>query len=170
MMRAYEIWQHISPKLNHEILESAYLNHKKLYRHIVEEMAANLRVRSQKLLETPRAERHIQFAPFLGLPHFNIISQNLLMDWLLKSRSEILVDFLDALGIQHDGHGQVEEFPEKMDSAKLKSAVEGLYGKHDEESVNVYLNVFNTVAGESWPELSSMIHPFAKKEESSTAS
>jgi hypothetical protein len=150
-MRAFEIWKDMSPSLNHEILECAYLNHKKLYKVLLEEMSANLRIRIQKLQELPRAERHTKFQSLLLLPHFDLVTQNLLLSWLASTQQEMMSAFLDELGIAHDGAGCVEEFPEKMEDAKLKKGVDTLYQKFDPEKVTIYLKAFDTVAGRTWP-------------------
>lgn len=150
-MRAFQIWNDLSVNLNHEILESAYLNNKKLYRSLVDEMAKNLHQRSQKLLDTPRAERHIAFKGILLLPNFDVLTQNLLMSWLLHSESALMAAFLDELKIPHDGRGCVEELPEKVDDKLFSSAVAALYKKFDQEKVTVYLKTFDSVGGRNWP-------------------
>src|SRR5579859_3081654 len=99
-MHAYEAWKDISPELNHEILDAACIENKKLYRHLVDDVASALRVRSQKLLENSRKERHQKFCEFLVKPNFGILSQNLLMNWLDKNETKMLVAFLDALNLK----------------------------------------------------------------------
>ncbi|MFZ5807128.1 MAG: hypothetical protein ACOY3I_07985 [Verrucomicrobiota bacterium] len=160
-MRAYEAWSELSQNLHHEILESAYIHNKKLYRNLIEDMAQNLRFRPQRLLDTPRKERHAQFHILLGLPNFDILAQNLLMSWLLCAEWTMMGAFLDELKIPHDGKGCVEHLPEKVDENLLKKSVENLYQKFDPEKVSLYLKTFDTVGGQHWitPE---MIHAKAE--------
>ncbi|NJK92662.1 MAG: hypothetical protein HC904_13045 [Blastochloris sp.] len=156
-MHATEYWQKMSPEKNHEILEFAYLNDKKLYRRVVEDLSAQLRKRPKLILETPRAQRHELFRPLLGLPNVHLLSQNLMILWLGQKQVTLLNAFLDALGIEHDQAGSVERFPETVDKKKLSSAVEGLYQAFPEEDVNAYLSVFDSISGVNWPELKDLI-------------
>jgi hypothetical protein len=156
-MHAFEVWNTLSPGLNHQILDSACLNNKRLYRQVVDDMASNLRRRNKALLDMPRAERHKLFQPLLGLPNFYVLTQNLVMNWLVADESEMLASFLDQLGIEHDGEGCVDMFPETMDDGKLKAAVDGLYAAFPEEKVTLYLNTFDDVSGCNWAGLKDLI-------------
>lgn len=156
-MRAYEVWGELSPTLNHSVLEAAYTHQKKLYRNLVQDAAKHLHQRPQRLLEVPRNERHAQFQTLLASPAFYMLSQNLLLNWLLQSESAMMVALLDALHIPHDGQGCSSDFPEKIDDALLKEAVAKLYEKFDAEKVRFYLKTFDSVADVNWPSLQTLI-------------
>lgn len=157
-MFAYEAWKEVTLDLNHEVLEAAYVHEKKLYRRLVQEMAQNLRKRPQMLLEMPRRERHAVFYPLLQLPHFDLTAQNLIIVWLSKTKAPMMTAFLDALGIAHDGKGYADEFPETVDEAGLKRAVEELYDKFPHDAVGLYLRVLDRVSGVAWPALPALVH------------
>ncbi|MEM9400606.1 MAG: hypothetical protein AAF984_10390 [Verrucomicrobiota bacterium] len=156
-MQAYEAWSELSPELNHEILESAYLNNKKLYRTVLEECGSQLRKRVAGLKQLPRKERHMIFLPVLSLPMCHVVTQNLLMNWLGKDKVEMLNKFLDGLNIEHDGSGCASNFPEKMDSETLKLAVDTLYEKFDESAVSLYLKTFDSLTGMNWSGIDDLI-------------
>jgi hypothetical protein len=149
-MRAFEIWPKLSKELNHEILEVACLNEKKLYRHAVQDMSAMLRKRPQVILELPRATRHELFQPLLGMPQFDVLGHNLVINWLRISGEPMLVAFLDGVGLKHDGHGCAEEFPESVDASKVEQACKSLYDKFPAEKVGVYLQLFPNITGVDW--------------------
>lgn len=152
-MHATELWATISANLNHEILEVSYTHEKKLYRRVVEDLAANLRKRASIILETPRLVRHELFRPLLQLPNFHVVTQNLMILWLAKTQVPMMTTFLDSLEIKHDGQGSVDAFPEAVDPIKLAKAVTVLYDTFPEEKVTAYLSVLDSVAGVNWPEL-----------------
>jgi hypothetical protein len=156
-MHATELWSTLSPALNHEILEVAYQNEKKLYRHVMDDVGPNLKIRAKMILETPRVARHELFRPFLQLPQFHVVTQNLMILWLATTQVPVMTAFLDSLGIKHDGVGSVDSFPKEMDATKLTKAVEELYGKFPEEKVTAYLSIFDTISGVSWVELPALI-------------
>ena len=157
-MHAYQIWKDLGPELNHEILDSACTENKKLYKQLLEEVSKALRVRPQKLLEASRKERHDRFHDLLGRPDFGILSQNLLMNWLDKSQRAMLVAFLDKLNLKHDGKGYVDEFPPTMDDVLLKKAVEHLYNTFEKEKVSTYLKTFDSIAACNWPLVEQLVH------------
>lgn len=156
-MQAFEHWPRISQELNHTILEAAYEANKKLYRNLVQEMSSALRKRKALLQQMPRQERHLLFQPILGLPNYHVLSQNLLMNWLAEEKVDMICEFLDALGIEHDGRGFSNEFPESMDKAKLQQAVEKIYDQFEEQSVTAYLSTFDSLTGMTWEDLPSML-------------
>jgi hypothetical protein len=156
-MHAIEFWGTISPSLNQEILETAYLHEKKLYRRVVDDLAANLRKRPKMILEMPRAARHELFRPLLALPAFHLITQNLMIHWLATSQVALMNAFLDVLGIKHDGAGSVDAFPEKVEKSKLSAAVEKLYQDFESDKVTAYLSVFDSISGVEWADLNSLI-------------
>jgi len=156
-MFAHEAWKEVTPELNHEVLEAAYVHDKKLYRRLVQEMAQNLRKRPQMVLEMPRRERHAFFYPLLQLPHFDLHAQNLVIVWLAETQAPMMAAFLDALGIAHDGKGYADGFPEAVDEARLKQAVAGLYEGFPKDAVGLYLRVLDRVSGVEWPGLPALV-------------
>lgn len=156
-MFAHEAFQSMPAELNHEVLDAACLNDKKLYRRLMNDMAANLRKRPQALLALPRRERHVLFQPLLGLPQFDVLAQNLVINWLAETQVALMTAFLDTVGIAHDGKGYAEAFPESVDDAKLRGAVDALYAKFPEPAVTLYLGVMDRISGVQWPNLAGLI-------------
>lgn len=156
-MLCSQAWGSIDPSLNHRIFESAYVGDKKLYRRAIQDLSANLRRRPKLVLEMPRAARHELFQPLMGLPVFEVLAQNLVIHWLKQDRADMVIAFLDALGIGHDGRGFVDDFPEKMPKAKLKSAMKNLLQDYPQEEVAFYLTIFDTLSGAQWEDLEELI-------------
>lgn len=156
-MYAYEVWKDLTPELHHEVLEAVYVNNKKLYRNVVNQMAKNLRMRPERVLESPRKERHQLFQPVLTHPQFHLLTQNILMDWLRYTQTPMLVNFLDSLGIAHDGTGCSDSFPSQIDEAKLPAAIDALYTAFPKDHVTLYLKTFDTVTGVLVPKLAELL-------------
>lgn len=157
MNSASQAWNQTAFQVQHEVLESAYFKNKKLYRLMLERASTVLKTRLPKLLEEPRAERHARLAPLLGTMAFDLITQNLLADWLFHHEQKMMAAFLDSLGISHDGSGCVDQFPETMEEEKLKKAVDHLYQTFDGDKVTLYLRIFEAVASCRWPALAGLI-------------
>lgn len=77
--------------------------------------------------------------------------------WLLRSRSEMLIKFLDGVGIPHDGKGAIDDLPDTLDAEKLKATVDALVAEYPAEEVAIYLHVFQGQTPEGWSELTELL-------------
>lgn len=144
------------PALATEILEYTFANDKALYRAALDAVAQSRKVRPIFLERQPRAQRHSLMASMLGRPPQRVIADGLIRNWLLKSQSAMLIDFLDALKIPHE-KGAVETLPDSVEDATLQSAVEGLLTKYPPDSVALYLHAFNDMNQARLSNLDAMV-------------
>ncbi len=85
-------------------------------------------------------------------------AEHLLQIWLLRARSEMLIKFLDGVGISHDGSGAVDDLPDTLDAEKLKSTADALLAEYPAEEVVIYLHVFQGQTPEGWSELAELLN------------
>ncbi|HVV72925.1 MAG TPA: hypothetical protein VHI52_15730 [Verrucomicrobiae bacterium] len=156
MLTSHEILGFMSPGLALEILTFAYESDKPLYRTVLAAVAEARKVRPVFLERQPKPQRHTNMLATLSKPNLELVTANLLRTWLLKKHKELLVDFLDKLGLPHKD-GVVEDLPGTMDDAKLREAVDTVLAKYPPEVVAVYLNAFNEMNEVEWPNLNSML-------------
>jgi hypothetical protein len=104
----------------------------------------------------PRTQQHATMLATLSKPALDLFSGNLIRTWLLKKYNSMLVDFLNALEIQHK-EGVVEDLPASVDDAKLRAAVDALLAKYPRETVAVYLHAFSDMNETDWPNLKAML-------------
>ena len=119
-------------------------------------MADARKLRPVFLERQPRPQRHATMVSALNRPQLEMVAGTLLRTWLVKKYKDMLVDFLNALGLEHED-GVVESLPQSMEDANLKAAVEGLLEKYPHEVVGVYLNAFNDMNEANWPNLKEML-------------
>ena len=146
----------MSPSLGTEILAWAYEDEKPVYKATLGAVADARKVRTVFLQRQPRTQRHTGMLDTLAKPRMELAASTLLRTWLLKGKKSLLVDFLDALGIEHED-GVVDDLPETVDEAKLRQAVDTLVEKYPNEVVAIYLNAFNGMNETNWPALNSML-------------
>lgn len=155
-MKAHELFAAISPTLAAEILEYTFSNDKALYRATLDAIAQARKVRSVFMERQPRAERHATMGAMLARPNLEVAADSLLRNWLLKSHTSLLEDFLNSLNIKHD-KGVVEELPPSVEDAALKAAIEGLLAKYSLEIVTIYLHAFHQMNETRWPNLETLL-------------
>lgn len=160
-MRISEVWSELSPELNHRVLESGYLHDKALYRKLNREMAKGLGKRPKSILEMPRKERHGLYQPLLGMPIYMVMAQNLTINWLSNEATSLLTSFLDQLGIEHDGKGCAEDFPEEVPKAKLVKAMKSLVDAGDKDGALFYLCIFPDISGIEWKDYDKALEEVA---------
>jgi hypothetical protein len=156
MLTSHELLGFMSPALALEILTYTYENDKPMYRASLAAVAEVRKLRPVFLERQPRAQRHATMLATLARPALEQVTGNLLRTWLLKKHKQMLIDFLDALGITHQ-EGVVEDLPPAMDDAKVRAAVEALLAKYPPEPVAVYLHAFNEMNEVEWPNLRTML-------------
>jgi len=106
----------------------------------------------------PRDERFAWIKDALARKQNESFAANLLQIWLVSRRPKMLCDFLDALGIQHDENGTVENIPAQPEKSVLDAAVAGLLEKYDSPMVAIYLNAFQALDDTGWPLLEEIIN------------
>jgi len=74
----------------------------------------------------------------------------LLQIWLLGAQREMICEFLDSLGIVHDGKGVVENLPEAPPRERLNDTITRLLEKRAPEVVAVYLHAFQAMDETGW--------------------
>ena len=156
MMTLNEIIGFMSPELANEILDDTFKEDKQVYKAITAEVAGALKVRPVFFEQKPRNERNKIILDMLTRPRMAATAATLLRGWLVKTESAMLVDFLDTLGVEHK-NGVVEDFPDKVDDAKVNAAVDKLLEKYPHEKVLVYLNSFSAMNDAPWESLTKRL-------------
>ncbi len=156
MLTSHELLGFMSPALALEILTYTHETDKPLYQAALCAVADARKLRPAYFKRQPRSQQHAMMVATLARPALETVSGNLLRAWLLKKHKQMLVDFLDGLGITHE-EGVVEQLPPTMDDAKVRTAVEALLAKHPPEAVAVYLHAFNEMNEVEWPNLKAML-------------
>src|ERR1041385_8360237 len=133
MLTSHELLGFMSPPLATEILTFVFESEKPTYRATLNAVAEARRLRPVFLERQPKTQRHATMLATLSRPTLEPVAANLIRTWLLKKHKSMLVDFLNALGIQNN-EGVVEDLPASMDDAKLRSAVDTLLGKYPPEA------------------------------------
>ena len=156
MLTSHELFGFMSPTLAGEIVNYTYESDKPTYKATLGAVAQARHLRPVFLERQPRAQRHETMILTLSRPALDIAAGGLIRAWLIKKHKAMLVDFLNALGIQNN-EGVVDNLPAAMDDAKLKSAIETLLKKYPSEVVAVYLNAFNDMNEANWSNLKSIL-------------
>jgi len=161
MLKSHELLGFMSPALADDILSFVFQSDKSGYKATLAAVAEAKKVRPVFLERQPRAARHASMISALSRPNLDAAAAALIRAWLVQKNQAMLVDYLNALGIENKD-GVVEDLPAAVDDEKLKAAVGGLLAKYPHETVAVYLNAFNDMNGANWPNLKAMLESDAR--------
>jgi len=156
MLTSHELFGFMSPGLANDIITFTFDSDKPTYRATLNAVAQARHLRPVFLERQPRPQRHATMVSVLSRPSLETVAGRLIRVWLLKKHKAMLVDFVNALGIKNE-EGVVDDLPESMDDAKLKSAIETLLAKYPPEAVAVYLNAFNDMNEANWANLKNLL-------------
>ena len=153
-MKASDIFQQISPSLGTEIIRYLRTDLKEVYRATVATLAQQKKLRPEFIQKKPGDQQIAWILETLRFKTSEAVGEQILQVWLMKAQSPMLVDFLDALEIPHDGTGGIDgDIPKDFDAAKARAAVQSLLEKHPAEKAAVYLQVFQNQQAGGWPSL-----------------
>jgi hypothetical protein len=155
-MTSYEMFAMMPGPLGNRILEEMAGEDKAFYRGILDAVAQARKVRTVYLERQPRQDRHALVVTTLARPSMEPTAANLLRTWFLKKQNQLLIDFLEALGLKHE-KGVVEDLPKEMEDAKIKAAVETLLSKHPADVAALYLHSFLHLNDVHWHNLEEIL-------------
>lgn len=156
-MTAQQLLEAIGPELRSLILNYIQTDERPAYRAMVHSLASARKLRPQFVLEKSRAQQKDWLISQLNLKTNGPVIEQLIQIWLLKSQSQMLITFLNAVGIEHDGKGQVEDLPEEIAEDKAKAGVDALLAAFPAKQVALYLHMFQQQRPGGWDGLTKAI-------------
>jgi hypothetical protein len=153
-MKAYELFERMSPELGSEILSYLQKEQTPVFKSVVQGVATQRNLRPVFIERKPPDERYAWIKTALARKANETLAAHLLQTWLLGAQTPMLCEFLDSLGIKHDKDGTVEQLPDSPPKEELRPAIDQLLTKYPAEIVAVYLQAFHDMDSTiSWPPL-----------------
>ena len=156
-MKCYEIFSKTSPELVAEILGHLQEHEKPVYKAMIQNLAAPRRLRPIFIERKPRKEREAWLHQVLSKKSADEITTQVFQIWLLGSQRDMICQFLNKLGIKHDGKGVVEDLPPEPAKEELSAAINSLLETRPREVVAIYLHAFQAMDDQSWAGLNDIL-------------
>lgn len=156
-MKAYQIFQNMSPELATEIFSYLRSNEKETFQGLVGSLAEQRKLRPVFILKKTPADQIAWLCKTAHLKFADGVDEHVLQIWLLNQQRALLISFLDSMEIEHDGEGSVDTLPEELDTDKLKKTADLLLESNPEEIVKIYLHVFQLQKADGWPTLGELL-------------
>jgi hypothetical protein len=156
-MKCYEIFGKLSPELANQMFAYLLESEKPVYKAMIQNIASRRKLRSVFIERKPKNERHLWLHQALSLKGADDITTQLLQIWLLGAQREMICEFLDLLGITHDGKGVVENLPSEPTRERLNDTITKLIEKRSPAVVAVYLHAFQAMDETGWSGLDEIL-------------
>src|SRR5271165_3192035 len=157
IMKCYEIFARLSPELTDEIFAHLIESEKPVYKAMIQNIASRRKLRPVFIERKPKIDRHLWLQQALSLKSADDVAMQVLQIWLLGAQREMICEFLDSLGIAHDGKGVVESLPSEPPSEELSEIISKLLNTHTPEVVAVYLHAFQAMDDTGWSALNDLV-------------
>ncbi len=155
-MTAYEIFSKLSPADAHEIFEEISTGNRDAYKAALQLTATRRRLRPVFLEKKPRPARHEWMRSVLAMKSNDDVGLELLQNWLLGQRREMIITFLDACGLEHE-NAILESITSEPAEPTLRAAIDQLFADNPAVAARVYLHVFQPTDDETWPTLDRLL-------------
>jgi hypothetical protein len=156
-IRAYQIFAAMSPEDSESLLREVAEKSPGSFTQAVYAAAAAFKSRPQFLAKQPFAKRASMVRRALARVSTNPVAEELLAIYFLECKNEVLVEWLDALGIEHEEGSLKEESPAEPPTAKLQEVVKDFRGDGGSFERELLLKAFAAQDAIDWPSLDELI-------------
>lgn len=156
-MRVHELIRRLDAEKVREILTWFREQERDVYRVTLSSLASQRNLRPVYVQRKTAAEQMAWMHKTLCLPAGAEVGEQLIQTWLMKARPEMLKQFLDRVGVEHDGEGAVDDLPDSLDADNVHAAVAGLLESFSSQDVAIYLHMFQRQSPGGWPALQQAI-------------
>jgi len=161
-MKSHQLFTSITPDLQQEIMTYLQTQTREAFRTALHQIGTQRKFRPQYFQTKTREQQSAWLLEHLKQKTYDGVSEQILQLWLLKAKTAMLVAFLDAADIKHDGNGQVDDLPEELPADKVTAGVDAMLKDNPGEHVAVYLHVFQTQKQGGWPEIAKALESRAE--------
>lgn len=155
-MTGNEIFSRLTPEEAHAIFEDIYVFDKAMYRACMQLTAQRKKLRPVFVEKKSRPDRHAWMQNVLTSKSNDDAAVEILQNWLLGCKKDMLAAFLDQCEIAHED-AILEDIPAQPDEKKLSLAIETIFANFEAPAPKIYLMLFQPLGNEAWPILDEFL-------------
>lgn len=156
-MKPHQVFARMSPERAFELLSKVQEKLPGVYTQAVGAACVTLKARPQFMMKQSK-EKRAQFvrqalSRFAAAP----IAEEVLAAYFLEVRRDLLTEWLDALGIEHENGVLKSDDPAEPPREKLEQAVASFRGGEGPEDRQLLLEAFAAQSAVEWPALDALL-------------
>jgi hypothetical protein len=152
-MRSYQVFASMTPERAVEMMRVLKQGSPGMFRQAVDAAAVSIKARPVWMRRQPFEKRSEAIRRALARVTANPIADEVLAIYFLECRKELLIEWLDGVGLKHDEGTLEEEAPEQPKAAALSGAIEKFLAAGDDPDRDLLLRAFAAQAAIEWPDL-----------------
>jgi hypothetical protein len=160
-MRSYQVFAGMAPEQAATLLGAVKKEAPGMFSQALAAAAAAFKARPVYLARQPLEKQAVSVRRALSRVAANAFAEELLAVYFIECKRDLLVEWLDGLGIEHEDGTLAEDAPQEPSKAALAKAVEAFRAADDDPDRPLLLAAFAAQSSVDWPELEALIAPEA---------
>ena len=156
-MRSYQVFAAMSRDHAVELMRTLSKQSPSMFRQAVDAAALSIKARPVYMRRQPFEKRAEAVRRALARVVANPVADELLAVYFLECRKELLVEWLDLVGLSHDDGTLEDDLPEQPEERGLLEAVERFLGADADPDRELLLRAFAAQQVVEWPALDARL-------------
>lgn len=156
-MRPHEIFAAMPPEQSETFFARLAEESPLTFTQALAGAASAMNSRPQYLLKQPMAKRVATVRRALSRVAAKPLAEEILAVYFLECRKELLTQWLDQLGLEHEDGVLEQSEPESPEPDQLEKDVEVFRGQDDDPDRELLLRAFASQSAIDWPALDALI-------------
>jgi hypothetical protein len=156
MMRSYQVFAAMSADRAQAVMRGLSESSPQMYKQALAVASAAMNARPVYLQKQPLEKQALAVRRALSRVAANAAAEELLAMYFLDCRKELLIEWLDTLGIEHDEGTLKDDNPVAPDAEALVKARDAFCGKDEEGDRALLLRAFAAQSAIDWPDLEAL--------------
>jgi hypothetical protein len=156
-MRSFQVFASMSPERATEVMQTLKEAAPGMFAQALAAAAAAFKARPVYLSRQPLEKQAASIRRALGRVTANSVAEELLAVYFLECKKDLLVEWLDSLGIKHEDGTLEEDTPSPPPKAKLTKVAKAFRDKDDDADRGLLLAAFAAQSAIDWPDLEALV-------------
>ncbi|MBW2230862.1 MAG: hypothetical protein JRG92_02305 [Deltaproteobacteria bacterium] len=157
-MRPHEIFASMTPEHAEAVFRRLAKESPAMFLQAVHAAAIALKSRPQFLMKQPMERRTSAVRRALARVSSAAVAEEILAVYFLECRRDVLVEWLDLIGLAHDEGALEVASPPSPPAAELEKHVAAYRAKDDDLDRELLLQAFAAQNSIDWPDLEALLH------------
>ena len=156
-MRSFQVFAAMTPERATELVASLKEKSPGMFAQALAAAAAAMRARPVYIARQPMEKQAAAIRRALARVSASPVAEELLAVYFLECRKELLIEWLDAVGIEHDEGSLKDDEPKQPSKKKLGDATKSFRETDDDPDRELLLAAFAAQSAIEWPALDVLV-------------
>jgi len=156
-MRSYQVFARMTPDQAVLMMKNLAEKSPAMFNQAVDAAAVSIKARPVYMRRQPFDKRAAAVRRALSRVAANPVADEILAVYFLECRKDLLVEWLDGVGLAHEDGALEEDAPAQPDPAKLAESVKAYREKDDDSDRELLLLAFAAQGAVDWPALDALL-------------